>query len=414
VGLWDGGGLGLPNRPFTQEDVAAVLGTRQAKQLLPQHKFVKPKFVPSGSIAAAPRTIGGGIQQAIAGLLGSVTDERNAARLGARFMAPLNDATPVGNITGAEEGGRQFYNGLTRGDLAQMGLGAASFGLSVMPVPGGVKRKAKGMFGNLMRDQSGAIRAWHGSPHDFDRFDMSKIGTGEGAQAYGHGLYFAEDDRVARSYQRALSGGQSGKLTVDGVSVLPNTPLWGALTTHNGDAAAALASARKQAATLTEGQRARAGIDDLLEQLETIRGRDIQLREGPGRLYEVNINAEPEDFLDWDRPLSEQPVQRKYADALMPSLKSDPILSELFGNDPIPPHYLGLFTNSKGSQAYNSFADLGRGEYGSSDPVRATNALRQAGVPGIRYLDQGSRGAGQGSHNFVVFDDQLVNILNKY
>ena len=37
------------------------------------------------------------------------------------------------------------------------------------------------------------IKAYHGSPHDFDRFDLSKIGTGEGAQAYGHGLYFAEN-----------------------------------------------------------------------------------------------------------------------------------------------------------------------------------------------------------------------------
>ena len=37
------------------------------------------------------------------------------------------------------------------------------------------------------------IRAYHGSPHDFDKFDLSKIGTGEGAQAYGHGLYFAEN-----------------------------------------------------------------------------------------------------------------------------------------------------------------------------------------------------------------------------
>ena len=28
---------------------------------------------------------------------------------------------------------------------------------------------------------------FHGSPHKFDAFDASKIGTGEGAQAYGHG-----------------------------------------------------------------------------------------------------------------------------------------------------------------------------------------------------------------------------------
>ena len=50
-----------------------------------------------------------------------------------------------------------------------------------------------------------AIKAYHGTPHSFDKFDMSKIGTGEGAQAYGHGLYFAESPDVADEYRRATS-----------------------------------------------------------------------------------------------------------------------------------------------------------------------------------------------------------------
>jgi hypothetical protein len=41
-------------------------------------------------------------------------------------------------------------------------------------------------------------------------------------------------------------------------------------------------------------------------------------------------------------------------------------------------------------------------------------ALREAGIPGVRYLDGASRGAGEGSSNYVVFDDQLVDILRKY
>ena len=55
------------------------------------------------------------------------------------------------------------------------------------------------------RDALGAgIRAFHGSPHDFDAFDMSKIGTGEGAQVYGSGLYFAENPKTAKAYRDAL------------------------------------------------------------------------------------------------------------------------------------------------------------------------------------------------------------------
>ena len=43
-----------------------------------------------------------------------------------------------------------------------------------------------------------------------------------------------------------------------------------------------------------------------------------------------------------------------------------------------------------------------------------SSALREAGIPGIRYLDQGSRTAGEGSRNYVVFDDKLIEILRKY
>src|SRR5215510_1270366 len=39
-----------------------------------------------------------------------------------------------------------------------------------------------------------AFRAYHGSPHEFDRFDARKIGSGEGAQMFGHGHYFAENE----------------------------------------------------------------------------------------------------------------------------------------------------------------------------------------------------------------------------
>lgn len=54
-----------------------------------------------------------------------------------------------------------------------------------------------------LHPQKGAI-VWHGSPHKFDKFDSSKIGTGEGAQAYGHGLYLAEKQGVAQEYADAL------------------------------------------------------------------------------------------------------------------------------------------------------------------------------------------------------------------
>lgn len=58
------------------------------------------------------------------------------------------------------------------------------------------------------------IRAFHGSPHSFERFDMSRIGTGEGAQSYGHGLYFAQSEDVARHYRDIVPA--SGRAPAEG------------------------------------------------------------------------------------------------------------------------------------------------------------------------------------------------------
>lgn len=58
--------------------------------------------------------------------------------------------------------------------------------------------------GNPVYHQS----AWHGSPHDFDTFDLGAIGTGEGNQAHGWGLYFAKDKKVSKLYKEVLSKAQ--------------------------------------------------------------------------------------------------------------------------------------------------------------------------------------------------------------
>ena len=47
--------------------------------------------------------------------------------------------------------------------------------------------------------------AWHGSPHDFVEFLLSAIGTGEGAQAHGWGLYFAKNRRTSEGYKKRLA-----------------------------------------------------------------------------------------------------------------------------------------------------------------------------------------------------------------
>src|SRR4030095_5667329 len=107
--------------------------------------------------------------------------------------------------------------------LGQGAYGAANMAGWALPVAGGVMRSAEALaaspFGRqvgktaleLLKDEFGGIKAYHGSPYDFERFDPSRIGTGEGAQAYGHGLYFAEAEPVAESYLKTPDWRYGGK-----------------------------------------------------------------------------------------------------------------------------------------------------------------------------------------------------------
>jgi len=287
----------------------------------------------------------------------------------------------------------------------------------------------KGVAGALAKPQG--IRAYHGSPHDFDRFDLSKIGTGEGAQAYGHGLYFAESPGVAKSYRDALS---KYNATIDGrpiVESFTDGTLAGQLSEKTGLSRADSISA---ANILADSVRTGRPFADLVEEaakkaeefgpeyVEAVRRvgnavAPIAPKTTPGRMYEVEISADPERFLDWDAPLSRQSEHvlsvldrfgirpdragmRSFDDALLSALEGD--ASAKLPKQPSDP---------LGGNIYESEKLVG-GKY--RDPAAASKILRDSGVPGIKYLDQGSRSAGEGSRNYVVFDDKLIDILRKY
>lgn len=252
------------------------------------------------------------------------------------------------------------------------------------------------------------IRAYHGSPHDFDRFSLDKIGTGEGAQAYGHGLYFAESEDVARSYRDAL---QNSALSLGG-NVVADNPRLARLAKAYPSVDSAMQGARNR--LLSAEERLRSATDDLDRMLAEADVREVRAEladlepyQGQwfdhvptGRMYEVGINAHPDTFLDWDAPLSEQPeiVQRALPDLAHPEWLQRRNNAERLAD--------GTLT---GPGVYHAPLSLDQ-----RSAVRATQAWRDAGINGIRYLDGNSRGAGQGSRNYVVFDDRLVNILRKY
>ena len=181
----------------------------------------------------------------------------------------------------------------------------------------------------LHRVDGGPIDAYHGSPHDFDKFDFSKIGTGEGAQAFGHGLYLAGNPDVARNYRQHLAGTKAG-LRHNG-KPLPFT--WAGGRGPENDMLQRLAKdygltyadegrtmleedEQRQAAHLAFTMTSVHKPPEVHRRLAKLRDK---LSNGrleyvpPGRLYDVRLHADPESLLDLDVPLGDQSARVKKA-----------------------------------------------------------------------------------------------------
>ena len=216
---------------------------------------------------------------------------------------------------------------------------------------------------------------YHGSPHKFDKFDASKIGTGEGAQAYGHGIYMADSPDVA---------GQYTKFTLQ----------------HHIDAELA-----KPKPDMEWVARAKAKEAELFKNAPADAG-----------LYKADLPDEwiPK-MLDWDKPLAEQSKEvqkalsgvgvgagpksveeaRAGVGASLDRLRAierevgdrHPIYNKAFDDLTAARKHLAkveIFSNEPASAIYSN---LGHSKEDSSA------ILRRAGITGIRYLDGGSRGA---------------------
>jgi hypothetical protein len=246
------------------------------------------------------------------------------------------------------------------------------------------------------------IKAYHGSPHSFDKFSMDKIGTGEGAQAYGHGLYFAENEGVAKGYRDALTDPEQVKIRVNDkhipsvwVEDLRSTfpEMYKGLNEADQDVMDSLLGTMESAYSVQDAANAAESVGGRAKALFNQRVKPFVSKPevGPGSMYEVNIDADPNAFLDWDKPLSEQPeaVKKVLRPKMGDSLEAQPGRDYLTGEQFYKYHY-------------------------GDQPHVASSDLKKAGIPGIKYLDAGSRGAGDGTRNYVVFDDKLISIVRKY
>jgi len=117
-------------------------------------------------------------------------------------------------------------------------------------------------------------------------------------------------------------------------------------------------------------------------------------------MYQVKINVKPDELLDWDKPLSEQPQ------AVRDALKARKTYDEHKGRD----YYNSLV--GRESQDAPLYYTPDAAETWAAP--RVSESLKSAGIKGIRYKDAVSRSAEGGTHNYVIFDDSLIDILKRY
>lgn len=253
--------------------------------------------------------------------------------------------------------GENYYGGMAE-DASNL-AGMMTLGAGAIPRPAGTLDMG--------------FKAYHGSPHDFDKFDMSKIGTGVGApDAYSRGLYFSGAEKNAEHFKKlGASPMIGGKKGMSGLSSDAYELVW--RFTHDDGKRGTLADVASRAeADLIARQKelpfsARRDYQEIIDELKARGSEDVRLG---ANMYEVNIDANPESFADWDLPVSQQSDTVKNALSKYPQDKT--------------------------------WRDIYEG-----GTVRSQDMLKK-GISGTKYK------ANDGSSNYVVFDDKLIDIIKKY
>ncbi len=243
--------------------------------------------------------------------------------------------------------------------------------------------------------------AYHGTPHRFDNFSLEAIGTGEGHQAHGWGLYFAGNRGVSEGYREQLRDSTTGNLMAD-----------------------QLISMTESADTPPSGEQFLADVREIIKKLENLGGAETLLAEyreayellsvlhnenklvlGKARLgqvFRVNI-PESDVLIDEDLPFSEQP--QKVQEALLKLSKEknyNSILARAIAED----EYGDTLYKRAGIEAHLFDTDIEAGSTAAA--IYGSKTLNTYGIKGITYdgRDDG--------RCFVIFDDKAIDIVETY
>jgi hypothetical protein len=279
--------------------------------------------------------------------------------------------------------------------------------------------------------------AWHGTGAYFSRFLLSLIGTGEGNQAHGWGLYFAQDRDTAEEYRYKLSSGGDGLIyygeTYEHINYVwtlvgDSNDAGGYIENDTGEAKAldefySFGNAEEAIASLQgELDEMREGLSDeeleeleadeeyqkIQEAIEILQSGNIE-ESSSGSLFEVEI-PDSDVLLNEDAYYDAQPekVQRAL-DRLAEDLKN--------GNLPVIKmrddygdlvEYKREDKDEQFAEEYKEMAGDDIYEYLSRDPEYASRLLNEYGIKGITYYGQSD------GRCFVIFDEDAIEIIDRY
>ena len=291
--------------------------------------------------------------------------------------------------------------------------------------------KDLGSLGNLKeKEDLGAlskIKAYHGSPHEFDIFDSSKIGTGEGAQNFGHGFYFGGEPVVGENYKAMAKlrpsplPPEKGSLAYDiemehGYGeYLPEDEYYFDELIRNEIDPYAIETFTDPSGTKTFYEfKDGSGYEfDSTNMTLTPSG------ERKGYLYEVELDVKPEELIDYDAPISEQPdsLKEKVTNVLKEFYPHEDKLQavyQAYDLKPIESRFkrdLDDIMKGSGSNFVGrvvSYMNNQTHHPGYNHEREASKLLSKHGIKGLKYKAYLNKPA---KPNYVIYDDSLVNIL---
>lgn len=286
-----------------------------------------------------------------------------------------------------------------------------------------------GVVSKALEEGRKKIRAYHGSPHDFDRFSTDNIGTGEGAQAYGRGLYFAEREGTAINYRDQLTPRdmEYEDWLMSNYKEAEAAQDYGRMEMYE----RAMQHGRPQdfrdiANDTDYDEDYRALANEIADEIDNYTKAD-GTKPNLGHMYEVDIDASPDELLDYDTPLKNQPKETQekvfsvFKGDLDAKISAETVkrMEEFIDNNPmLAPNKDRLLPRVEPSLREKLLESNGQeilGNIATHEPREQAEALHRVGIKGIKYADAQTRFSPKGkTHNYVVFDDKLVEIARKY